>query len=210
MIDFIKGFVIGALISLPVGPIGILCLRRMLLHSPLEGIAAGLGSATVDIFYAIIALFGLSFLKEYLEYHHAMIHLFGSLFLCAIGIKIYVTPVPQQKQPRLYGGIIQSYFSTLLLTVANPVIIFSFLAFFAFFRVHVHTLTAGIPLLIGIFSGAVTWWFILGILTALIHPKLNKTKLQWVNHIAGTTIFVIGLLGLITLAIQQLLLKYLF
>lgn len=202
MINFLKGLGIGAIISFPVGPIGILCLRRLLLHGPLEGIAAGLGAATADIFYATTALLGLTFVDELLEQHALLVRFIGSLFLCLIGLRIYLSHLPHHKSPRLYGGVLQSYFSTFFLTLANPLIIFTFLGAFAFFQIDSNGISTIIPVVVGIFLGSAAWWLLLGTASTIIHPKLNNQLLHRINKVCGGVIFGLGISGLLSLLLQ--------
>jgi threonine/homoserine/homoserine lactone efflux protein len=47
--------VIGFSIAAPVGPIGVLCIRRTLAYGKRAGIASGFGSATADAFFRAAA-----------------------------------------------------------------------------------------------------------------------------------------------------------
>lgn len=60
MFHFLKGLVIGLSIAAPVGPIGLLCIRRSLLGGRLAGVVSGLGAATADAIYGLLAAFGLT------------------------------------------------------------------------------------------------------------------------------------------------------
>ena len=69
MIDpglFVKGIVVGLMIAAPVGPIGVLCVRRTLSLGPVVGLCSGLGAAVADAAYGAIAAFGLSFIADFL------------------------------------------------------------------------------------------------------------------------------------------------
>ena len=44
----LKGVIIGFSIAAPVGPIGVLCIRRSLAFGRPMGLATGLGAATAD------------------------------------------------------------------------------------------------------------------------------------------------------------------
>ncbi|MGB8693525.1 MAG: LysE family transporter, partial [Steroidobacteraceae bacterium] len=56
----LKGMAIGLAIAAPVGPIGLLCLRRSLEQGRAAGLATGLGAASADAIYGAIAAFGLT------------------------------------------------------------------------------------------------------------------------------------------------------
>ncbi len=203
MIDFIKGLGIGAIISLPVGPIGILCLRRLLLNGPLVGIAAGMGAATADIFYAVTALLGFTFVSQLLMQQFVLLRILGSFFFFLFGLKILISQPPQpQKNSKWAGSAVQSYFSLLLLTFANPTMIFYFIALFATFQIKGNALNTVLPLTIGIFIGAFCWWLILSLLSTLIHPTLNAHLLRLINKICGIALIIVSILSSLSLLIK--------
>lgn len=61
----IKGVIIGFLIAAPVGPIGVLCIKRSFSKGALSGLLTGLGAATADAFYGAIAAFGLTMISDF-------------------------------------------------------------------------------------------------------------------------------------------------
>ncbi len=62
----IRGVVVGASIAAPVGPIGVLCIRRTLAGGRVAGFASGLGAATADAAYGAIAALGLTSVTAFL------------------------------------------------------------------------------------------------------------------------------------------------
>src|SRR5271170_2342067 len=60
LVFFLKGIVIGAVIAVPVGPVGILCLRRTIFEGRLAGLVSGLGAATADALFGVVAAFAAS------------------------------------------------------------------------------------------------------------------------------------------------------
>jgi len=63
---FLKGIVIGFLISTPVGPIAVLCMQRTLKGGRIHGVVSGLGAATADAVYGFFAASSLSFISNFL------------------------------------------------------------------------------------------------------------------------------------------------
>jgi hypothetical protein len=55
----IKGIIIGFSIAAPVGPIGVLTIKRTLAEGRLSGFVTGMGAAMADAVYRFIAGFGL-------------------------------------------------------------------------------------------------------------------------------------------------------
>lgn len=62
----LKGLILGFVIAAPVGPIGVLCIRRSLEDGPQVGLITGLGAATADVIYGCIAAFGLTAISTFL------------------------------------------------------------------------------------------------------------------------------------------------
>ncbi|MEW6376148.1 MAG: hypothetical protein AB1502_10220 [Thermodesulfobacteriota bacterium] len=63
---FLRGLIIGFSIAAPVGPIGVLCIRRTLAEGRASGLISGLGTATTGAIYGGIAGFGLTFISNIL------------------------------------------------------------------------------------------------------------------------------------------------
>jgi len=62
---FLKGLIIGLSLAIPVGPIGLLCIRRTLARGRISGFFSGLGAATADGMYGAVAGFGLTFVSRF-------------------------------------------------------------------------------------------------------------------------------------------------
>ncbi|NMB58797.1 MAG: LysE family translocator, partial [Chloroflexi bacterium] len=62
----IRGIIMGFSIAAPVGPIGVLCIRRTISNGRLSGLVSGLGAATADGLYGCVAAFGLTFISSFL------------------------------------------------------------------------------------------------------------------------------------------------
>src|SRR4030066_1702005 len=131
MIYLYKGLIIGFSIAAPVGPIGILCIKRTLSSGRLVGLASGLGAATADALYGCIAAFGLTFISDFLIHQQAWLRLVGGLFLCYLGIKTFFSHPTDSTQESNPGGLLNASGSTFFLTLTNPITILSFAAIFA-------------------------------------------------------------------------------
>jgi len=128
---FLRGFAIGFSIAAPVGPIGVLCIRRTLAEGRASGLVSGLGAATADAIYGCIAGFGLTFISTFLVSQQAWLHLVGGVFLCYLGLKtLFAKPAEGAALDRA-NGLVAAYASTFFLTITNPMTIISFAAIFA-------------------------------------------------------------------------------
>ncbi|HAN73641.1 MAG TPA: lysine transporter LysE [Planktothrix sp. UBA8407] len=196
-----KGLIIGFSIAAPVGPVGILCIRRSLSQGYLVGFFTGLGAATADALYGFIAGFGLTIISNILVSQQMGLKLMGGLFLCYLGLKIALEkPTEQSANPS--GKIINAYASTFFLTVTNPITILSFIAIFAGLGLGSKNdyWDAGI-LVLGVFLGSTLWWLILVSGVSLFRNQINTHTLQWINRISGIIIIGFGLAALLSLMI---------
>lgn len=196
-----SGLLIGFSIAAPVGPIGVLCIRRTLNKGRNYGLISGLGAATADAFYGSIAGFGLTFISNFLFNYQIWLHLIGGLFLCFLGIKTLLSKPAEKEASTKGNGLITAYSSVLLLTLTNPSTIFSFLAVFTGLGLigsGNNYLSAGI-LVLGVFIGSALWWLILSSGVSLFREKFNKRGMLWVNRISGIIITCFGLFALISI-----------
>jgi len=197
--NIVDGVIIGVSASIPLGPIGVLVVQRTLNKGHLSGFVSGLGAALSDTIYAIIAGFSLSFIVGFIEAQLLWIQIIGAIILISLGLKIFMTnpAIQLRKQKKKSTSLIQDFFSTFALTVANPLAVFLFMAFFAGFRVVGAEKTAidNLLLIAGVFAGAATWWLILSSLVNLFRSKINLRRLFWINKIAGSTIIILVVLA---------------
>jgi threonine/homoserine/homoserine lactone efflux protein len=188
---FLQGWVVGFIIASPLGPVGVLCIRRTLTESRLVGLLTVLGAATADAFYGLVAGLGLTVVSHALLAHRTPLRLGAGLFLLVIGVKMLRTQSLDASQgatkTRTLAG---AYFSTLVLMLANPFIILSFLAVFAALGLHmagIGDLAAG-WLFTGIFLGSAAWWLIFSLAKSWLRGHLQKGGLRVINLTAGTLI----------------------
>ena len=195
---FIRGFVIGFSIAAPVGPIGVLCIRRTLADGQISGLVSGLGAATADAMYGCVAGFGLTFISSLFIGQQMWLRLFGGLFLFYLGIKTLLS-IPAEKEANIgQGGLFGSYVSTFLLTVTNPLTILSFAAIFAGLGLANTNgnYASALILVSGVFLGSATWWLFLSGGVGLFRDKFSTKGLLWVNRISGLIITVFGVVAL--------------
>ena len=195
----LKGVAIGLAIAAPVGPIGILCIRRSLTAGWLAGFASGLGAATADGIYGCIAGFGLTIISDFLISQQFIIRLVGGLFLCYLGVRTFLSPVSQEAATtREAKSFLGKYLSTFFLTITNPMTILAFVAIFAGLGLGKVNNSFGAGLLVlGVFLGSAVWWLFLAFLASQLRHKLNSFLLQWINWISGIIIITFGLVALV-------------
>lgn len=200
---FIQGLLLGLSIAAPVGPVGILCIRRTLTMGPLAGLVSGLGAATADGLYGCIAGFGLSAIADFLVAQANWLRLGGGCFLCYLGLTtLWVPPKPMAAAPpdalSTNRSLLGAYTSTLALTLTNPATIFSFLAIFAGLGIAESghpPVTAGV-MVGGVFLGSALWWLILSGTVNLFRSRLTSSRMRWLNRVSGILILAFGVMAL--------------
>ncbi len=198
---FLRGLMIGFIIAVPVGPVGVLCLRRTFHHGRLSGLVSGLGAVTIDMIYATVAIFGLTFVADIVIQHRDFLHIFGVILLTFIGWKIFFSQ-PHGKNLALdHKGLFHDYVSTLGMTLAQPGALLTLFGIFSSVapRVAGHP-RAAIFVLIGTALGASLSWVIVTYIANRLHQKVSaESFMHWVNKIAGILIWIFALLLLLDL-----------
>ncbi len=196
---FIKGFFIGLSISVPLGPIGMLCIQRTLSGGQKSGIATGLGATASDLIYALITLFFLSFILSFIKTHALVIELAVSVIIALFGVYIFRSNPNAQPKPkdRQDTSLFFDFISSFGLTFSNPLIIFVLIALFArleFVSIEDSVLKQLVGLVFILF-GAGFWWFTLTYIVGHFQKKITRKGLKFVNRLSGTIIILIGALG---------------
>jgi threonine/homoserine/homoserine lactone efflux protein len=195
---FAKGVAVGLAIAAPVGPIGVLCIRRSLSAGMFVGLVSGLGAAVADAVYGAVAGFGLTSVSVFLLDHQAAIRILGGAALLVIGLRILVAKAPAAgAQPNNNGRLAGAFASCFLLTLTNPTTILSFLAIFAGLGLAewVRDYTAATLLVGGVLLGSALWWLVLSGTVSLVRHRLSAAALVWINRISAVVILLFGLLA---------------
>ena len=196
----LRGLAIGFSIAAPVGPIGVLCIRRTLAEGRASGLASGLGAATADALYGCIAGFGLTFLSALLLEQADGLRLAGGGFLCYLGFRTLRARPAADGAPARRGGLIGSFASTLLLTLTNPLTILSFAAIFAGLGLGAgEGYASATTLVVGVFTGSALWWLTLVGAIARLRARVGLRALTWINRGSGVVVLAFGIAALVPL-----------
>ena len=199
----IKGIIVGLLVSTPVGPMGILCVQRTLNKGKSSGFSSGMGIATADTIFALIAGLGISFIIHFLSEQQLIIKIIGGVVIAFIGLKIFITnPVKQLKKHRREGKtLFEDFISILFMALSNPFTVFLYVAVFAGLNLQDVSTGYSSALLVvtGVFVGASISWFTISTIVNYFRTKIRLRKLMWINRIAGITIILFGFFAICSL-----------
>ncbi|NCS87288.1 MAG: LysE family transporter [Ignavibacteria bacterium] len=194
---FLKGILVGFAMAVPVGPIGIMCIRKTLTEGRLRGMIIGFGAATADLLYGSVAAFGLTIISDTLISQKFWIRLIGGALLLFLGIRTFRAKPTDPKRHINSSGMLRSYLTTLFLTLTNPLTIFAFIAVFAALGLGdgLSYFSASL-LVVGVFIGSSLWFLILSSGSLFFRERLDLVGLSWVNKIAGILIIISGLIAI--------------
>ena len=192
---FLRAFIIGISIAAPVGPIGVLCIRRTLANGRAAGFISGMGAASADMVYGAIAAFGLTAVTGVLVDNAFWLSIIGGLFLLYLGIKTFLEKPSDKPAQAAQGGLLNMYTSTFFLTITNPMTILSFAAIFAGTMLGK---TTGSPwvMVAGVFAGSAIWWLTLSFGVGILRDRLTQTHMAWINRISGAIVIAFGVYAL--------------
>ncbi len=187
--------------SIPLGPLGVLCVQKTLSKGRISGIVTGLGASIADTFFAAFAILSLALIQEFVTNNEQSVLFFGGLAVIIIGLKIFLTnPVKQIRHNKGGKKLLEDFLSSVIMTVTNPGAIFLILGLFAFVGLDIDgssSLKIISSVLAGVFAGAVSWWIILSTSINIFRNKFRLRQLLLINRVAGLVIMILGLISLL-------------
>lgn len=196
-----RGVAIGALISAPMGPIGMLVIQRTLTKGRWAAFFTGVGAAMSDLIYCLLTGFCLSFITDFIDNNELLIQIVGSVVLAAFGLFLYKkNPTRGLKTADVNASDYWSDFVTgFILTFSNPLILFFIIGLFARFNFiqpeyawHHHIVAYAT-----IFSGALLWWYFVTTLVNRLGRRINVRSLKIINRVIAVVLMVMSVVGIV-------------
>lgn len=186
---------VGFLIAAPVGPVGLLCIRRALADGRGAAFVAGLGAAVADTFYGAVAGLGLTLISDFLMDYRTPLSLIGAAVLLVLGMKAWRTPLRLTPTPRAHFGLLNDFTTTLVITLTNPATIMAFMAVFASVgAVQMgDDLGAAAQLIAGVFVGSALWWLTLSALAGAVRHRFSDRWLSALSRASAGLLIASGL-----------------
>ena len=197
-----KGFIIGLLVSSPMGPINILTIQRTLNRGRWHGFASGVGAMLSDITYATVTMLSLSFVSGFMNDYESELLLFGSAILILFGLGVYRSNPLKGWQPDSLpkeSRYLKDFISTFLLTFSNATIVLALVGLYTRFSFNpiLEGTASLIVALISFSIAALLWWFVLTTLVSRLRKRFKRKGLVILNRVVGTIFIVIGVAGVI-------------
>jgi threonine/homoserine/homoserine lactone efflux protein len=198
IIYLLRGIAIGFSLAAPVGPIGILCIRRTLAYGSKRGLIVGLSAASADMMYGIVAAFGVTLISNFVTNNLSIIRIVGGVVLLILGYRAIRSHPSTDTTPNGTNGHTRAFISIFFLTLTNPMTLFAFAAVFAGIGIEkmVGDYSHAIFLVTGIFIGSMSWFSILTTLVHFFRERISTDGIALVNKIAGSLLLIFGLFAL--------------
>jgi threonine/homoserine/homoserine lactone efflux protein len=200
MLDsLVKGFIVGMGASIPLGPMGVLCIQKTLSKGRNSGFITGLGASISDTIFAAIAVMGLAYIQQFVNSYENSVLLVGGIIVLLIGFKVFITnPVKQIRLPKGSKKHLTDFFSAMAMTITNPGSIFLIIGMFAFVGLEINSESAHRTIsatLGGVFLGTSFWWYILSTAINIFRNKFRLRQLLMINRVSGIIIMALGLIS---------------
>jgi threonine/homoserine/homoserine lactone efflux protein len=196
-----RGLILGFAIAAPIGPIGLLCIRRTLTAGWLVGAVSGVGAASADAIYGAVAALGLTSITTLLLGQQQWVRLGGGLFLCYLGLRTACGSAAVMTRKNSRRGLAAAFASTFAFTLTAPSSILTFAAVFAgigLVDAAGNHWTAAF-LVLGVFLGSALWSVVLCGGVRLLRSTLTPSRLRFVDRLSGVALVGFGLLALFSL-----------
>ena len=200
LVTLLKGFIVGLGASIPLGPLGVLCVQKTLSKGRNSGFITGLGASFSDTLYAAISLLGLAFIENLIDKNRDLVMIIGGAIIIYIGIRIFFTnPIKQIRQKNTNKKHVQDFIEAFLMTVTNPGAIFLILGLLAAVGININdseVRPSVVVILLGVFMGTVTWWFTPSTGINVFRKKFRIRQLVMINRVSGAIMGVLGIIAM--------------
>jgi threonine/homoserine/homoserine lactone efflux protein len=200
MDPFFSGVAIGFAIAAPVGPIGLLCIRRTLAGGVVAGFISGLGAASADTLYAACAAFALTLATAFVARAAPPLHVAGGVVLVILGLR---TALASASSPRVESSApcvsLRAFATTFALTVVNPATLVSFGGVIASGALGSGAPAGPTALLLvgGVFVGSALWWLVLSAAVGSLRRTLTPRLRRAIALASGITLIGFGAWSLV-------------
>jgi threonine/homoserine/homoserine lactone efflux protein len=196
---FLRGVAIGFAIAAPIGPVGILCIRKALADGRAAAFVAGMGAAMADTIFGAACALGIGALSELMAAHYVTLKVVGGVFMLVLGARTWAQAAFEvEPGPGGGPGMAKDFVSTFLITITNPGTILGVMGVFAAVGASVRpeTMARSSLLIAGVFFGSTLWWTVLSGLASAVRAKFTPERVRLFNHVSGAILMVFGVAAL--------------
>lgn len=198
-----RGALVGFAIAAPVGPVGLLCIRRTFAHGPSTGLATGLGAAAADAMYGLVAALGVGAVASLLLEHASALRIVGGVLMALLGVAslrraCQPAAAPAAARAPTPSGLLGAFGTTFALTASSPMTILSFAGLLAALAPPDGSLSGGLLLVAGVFSGSIAWWMMLVGGVSASRKAIPPNAIRWIEAVSGVALLAFACWSLVT------------
>ncbi len=193
----LQGVLLGGLISIPVGPVNVICLQQTLKKGRIKGFRSTLGATLADSIFALIAILGLGTVIHLIEQFRPVFELSGGFIILGFGLAVLLKHIRislnQEKPERDWYGI--GRFRSFLFTISNPLTVLFFVSYLAGIGSQ-HLFKDGngaIFFVLGVSAGSLAWFYSLSGIVFRFRKHVNITRMKRINYVSGGLLCIVGL-----------------
>lgn len=196
---FLKGMAIGLAISIPMGPIALLSIHRVISHRRISGLMIGTGSIVANLIFYIIAIYGLVAITSIIEEHHTGLSVFGGTLLLYIALHIFFSKTRKSQEYDQFLSMRKDFATGFVLAITNPLTLIALIALLAWFGLKgsSNSIVSVITLFLGFKVGLIIWWFSITGIANRLKKHIDIQSFKMVNQIFGALLFLIATLILV-------------
>jgi len=190
-----QGFLVGFVVSMPIGPIGLLCIQRSLSHGWLRGVSAGFGATAADLIYACLLGFGITFINDFLTEWAVWLRLPAAALLLFLGYRAIRTPAVEEDAAAAGSSARATAAATFSLMLSNPLTLVGFTAVFAALggATRITGTVSAVLLVVGVALGCLLWWSMLAGAATILRTRFRPAVLVWMNRVTGIGLIAFSL-----------------
>lgn len=191
----LHGIFVGILISLPVGPVNVICLSQTLQGGRVYGFKSTIGATIADVIFAIIASLGVKIFITFITDNQTIFEIGSGLVILSFGIFLFFNSLKNDlTNNKVANQHFGNYFKSFLFTISNPLTVLFFIAYLANIGTPGSEFNIGISLFFvsGVLLGSLTWIYSLSGIVAQLKEKIDLKYFQRINIIFGCILCLAG------------------
>lgn len=191
---FLRGVAIGFAIAAPIGPVGVICIRKALADGRVAAFVAGLGAALADSLVGAVVALGVGAVSGFINANMTALTLVGGLFMLVLGLRTWrAAAFAVDPEPGKGPGLWRDFVSTFAITITNPGTLFGVMGTFAALGVTASPASWDAWMLVtGIFTGSTLWWLVLSAAASAARSRFTPDRMRLFNHLSGGLLLVFG------------------
>lgn len=196
----LHGIFVGLIISVPVGPVNVICLSQTLQNGRLYGFKSTIGATIADTIFAIIASLGVEIFISFITRNQTIFEIGSGLVILSFGIFLFINNLKNEltieKNTDQHFG---NFFKSFLFTISNPLTVLFFIAYLANLGTPNGGFNIGLAIFFvpGVLLGSLTWFYSLSGIVARLKEKIDLKYFQYLNIICGCILCVAGFVLLV-------------